>query len=114
MEGDDSPRRSHRDAVALLALACLVIVGIGFLVAIASFAALKTGELSKIMLAHFPAIVGLPFAALLALVIVLFLESRSGNLEFEAIGLKFRGASGPIVLWVLAFLAIVLAVRSLW
>ena len=111
MEGDDSPRRSHRDAVALLALACLVIVGIGFLVAIASFAALKTGELSKIMLAHFPAIVGLPFAALLALVIVLFLESRSGNLEFEAIGLKFRGASGPIVLWVLAFLAIVLAVR---
>lgn len=116
MRTDDSPkcRPTHRDAVAWLALACLVIIGIGFLFAVASFAALKTGQLSNIMLAHFPAVVGLPFAALLALVIVLFLESHSGRLEFEAVGFKFRGASGPIILWVLTFLAIVTGVRILW
>jgi hypothetical protein len=63
---------------------------------------------------HFAAIVGLPSAALAALSLVFILESRSGKIEFEVFGLKLRGASGPIVLWVVAFLAITVAIKGLW
>jgi len=30
------------------------------------------------------------------------------------LGLKFKGASGPIIMWVLVFLAIVLSIRLIW
>lgn len=63
---------------------------------------------------HFAATIGLPAAALVALCIVLFLEHTSGTIEFEGLGFKFKGASGPIVLWVLCFLAIAGAVKLLW
>jgi hypothetical protein len=63
---------------------------------------------------HFAAAVGLPIAALAALCLVFLLESTAGRIEFEAVGFKFRGASGPIILWVIAFLAIAAAIKMLW
>jgi hypothetical protein len=42
------------------------------------------------------------------------LEVRSGPIEFEALGLKFKGAAAPIVFWVFVFLAITVSVRLLW
>lgn len=70
--------------------------------------------LFRIALDHFAATVGLPSAALAALCIVIFLESTGGAIEFEGLGFKFRGASGPIVLWVFCFLAIAGAIKLLW
>jgi len=61
-----------------------------------------------------PAMIGLPAAAVASLGLVLLLENTSGAIEFEAVGLKFRGASGPIVLWVVAFLAMALAIKLTW
>lgn len=46
---------------------------------------------------HFAAVVGLPMAALASLCIVLVLRVSSGPVEFEAWGLKFKGAEVPIV-----------------
>jgi hypothetical protein len=64
---------------------------------------------------HYAAFVGLPFAGFGALGLVLLLESRSEKpIEFRALGFEFKGASGPIVLWVLSFLAIVLCFRMMW
>ncbi len=63
---------------------------------------------------HFAAVIGLPMAAVTALFIVLVLQATSGLIEFEAIGFRFRGGSGPVVLWVMCFLAITLAIRLLW
>lgn len=64
---------------------------------------------------HFAAIVGLPFVGFAALGLVLLLESRSDEpIEFNALGFVFKGASGPIVLWVLCFLAIVVSLKALW
>jgi len=60
------------------------------------------------------AIFGIPMAALSAFCVVWVLEATSGRIEFEVGGLKFRGASGPVVLWVLAFLAFVFAIYLLW
>jgi len=50
---------------------------------------------------------GVSFSSGLSLLIVLTLRFTVGPIEFEGLGFKFRGASGPVVLWVLCFLAIV-------
>ena len=63
---------------------------------------------------HFRAVAGLPMAAVAALFIVLVLRATSGPIELEALWLKFKGASGPIILWLLCFLGIAHAIESLW
>jgi hypothetical protein len=65
-------------------------------------------------LKHFPAMVGLPAAALAATFLILTFEAVSGEVEFKALGVEFKGASGPIVLWVVCFLSIAVAIRLLW
>jgi hypothetical protein len=63
---------------------------------------------------HFVTVIGLPSAALVALCVVILLESSSGPLEFEGLGFKFKGAAGPVVLWIACFLAIVISIKLLW
>ena len=63
---------------------------------------------------HFRGMMGLPMAVMTALAIVTFLRVTSGNLEFKAFGFEFKGASGPVVLWVLTVLACVAGTIALW
>jgi hypothetical protein len=63
---------------------------------------------------RYAALVGTPMSAVTAFCIVSLLKVTSGPIEFEAFTFKFRGASGPIVLWVFCFLVIVAAFRLLW
>lgn len=68
-----------------------------------------------VMKEHFAATIGLPFGAVASLFIVTLLRISSGQkLEFEAFGFKFRGASGPVVLWLACFLGIAVAIKLLW
>ncbi len=67
-----------------------------------------------IAMQHFPSIVGLPMAAIASLLVVMLLKYTSGPIEFEILSLKFKGASGQIIFWILCFLSIVLAIRLLW
>lgn len=90
-----------------------VIYGGAFVVG-GAFTMLNSPELFQVALEHFPATIGLPSAAIAALFIVVFLESSSGPIQFEGLGFKFRGASGPIVLWVFCFLAIAGAIKLVW
>ena len=71
-------------------------------------------QMDDLVLTHYPTVVGLPSAAAAALFVVLVLKAAAGPIEFEALGFKFKGASGPVVLWVMCFLAIVLAIRVVW
>jgi len=51
-------------------------------------------------------------AAILAFTIVLSFEITIGEtIEFDLLGQHFKGASGPVVLWILAFLTIMLGFR---
>lgn len=75
---------------------------------------LNTTELFQVMTNNFAAVVGLPCAALAALGLVMFLEQTSGAIEFEGFGFKFKGASGPIVMWVISFMAMTAAIKLLW
>lgn len=68
----------------------------------------------KIVDEHVRAVVGVPMAAVSAFLVVFILESRAGTIEFEIFKVKFRGASGPVVLWVFTFLSFVLGIWLLW
>lgn len=63
---------------------------------------------------QFPALVLIPIFAGTAVCIVLMFEVTIGDIEFSVPGFDFKGASGPIVLWILCFLALVTAARLLW
>lgn len=64
---------------------------------------------------NFIVIVGLPLAACAALALVVFLEqAQEGPLEFSGLSFQFKGASGPVVLWVFCYLALVSSFKLLW
>ncbi|MDO6565284.1 hypothetical protein Q4488_18070 [Amphritea sp. 1_MG-2023] len=63
---------------------------------------------------HLSAVVGIPGAMISAFVIVSVLEQVSGPIEFEGLGFRFKGASGPVVLWVMVFLSIIISIKALW
>ena len=121
---EDEHQRRFRRIFAWVFFICTLGMCIVILVYVIKSAFLSYGgpatptgispELAKFLRDHFPATVGLPFAAVVSLIIILVLRESTGKLEFEAPGFKFRGASGPAVLWVLCYLAITLSTRLLW
>ena len=73
------------------------------------------GFIIRMVEEHFPGMVLVPLAALMALCIVLMLRWTAGVLEFDLWGqAKLKGASGPLTLWVIVFLALVFAIWLLW
>lgn len=62
----------------------------------------------------FPAIVGLPLAALFSLFLVLILRITTGPIEFETPYIKIKGAAGPVIFWVICFLTITISIKLLW
>jgi len=72
------------------------------------------GWLLAIIEAHYAATVGIPLAAVTAFSVVQMLRASNGPIEFKAPGFEFRGASGPVVLWVFCFLAVAAMFCLLW
>lgn len=70
--------------------------------------------LTALVTRNFAAIIGLPFAFLAAFIVIALFRQSEGPIEFEAIGIKLSGAAGPIVLWVICFLAITGGIAMLW
>ncbi len=63
---------------------------------------------------HTSAVVGLPIATIAAFMLVSILQVTSGKIEFEGLGFKFCGASGPAVLWIACFIVLVIGIKLLW
>lgn len=63
---------------------------------------------------HFLSTVGAPLAMVAALVIVTLFRHQAGPIEFEILGMKFRGAAGPTIMWIATFLSMILAIKVLW
>jgi len=74
----------------------------------------RNAMLTNLINGHFPAIVGLPSVALMSFCVVWVMRAAEGYLELELWGLKLRGAAGPILLWIIAFLAMAFALKILW
>jgi len=71
--------------------------------------------INEIIQKHYAAIIVLPSAGFAALCLVLFLDIRSPQqMKFKALGFEFEGAAGPIILWVMSFLACAIGIKLLW
>ena len=75
---------------------------------------MEPGLMREVEKEHFAAVVGLPMAALLSAFIVVGLRHSEGPIKFETLGMKFEGASGQVILWIICFLSIALAIKLLW
>lgn len=101
-----------KKVIAWVLALCVPVAATLILAGFITFIPLET--LISITEEHFPAVVGLPLAALLAAFIVVALEQTSGPMKFEGLGFKFDGSAGQVILWVFCFLAIAAAIRLLW
>jgi hypothetical protein len=63
---------------------------------------------------HAQAMIGVPWAGGAAFIVVLVLRTSFGAINFKILGVEFKGASGPIIMWVLCFLVEVSAIKLLW
>ena len=64
--------------------------------------------------AHFAATIGLPAAGMASLCLVLVLRTVAGPIKFKGLGFEFDGAAGPIIMWVICFLAIAIGIKTTW
>ena len=95
---------------------------LGYAVLAAFFGGLMTltitewnnASIRQIVLEHFRVVVLLPAAGLFAFLLIAIFESTSGKISFSALGVKFEGAAGPILMWVICFLSITVSISILW
>jgi hypothetical protein len=111
---DDSRQKfEHRRRNLNLAVALISVAGV-----IAAVVALWLERydpvLTEIVSRNFPAVIGLPMAAIAAFIVVALFRQDERPLEFEGFGFKFRRASGEIVLWIACFGVITGAIYLLW
>jgi hypothetical protein len=108
--------RSFRSAVLLTG----VLI---FAVSLAGLCALFLGVLYdgynhgawiRVFEEQFVSVVGIPFCIIVAVGVVQFFRGLHGPIEFQAGPMKFAGATGPVILWILCFLALVSAMKILW
>ncbi|MDX2678591.1 hypothetical protein [Streptomyces soliscabiei] len=113
----DAPRarRLVRDLVGGLAILSALCVAAGAGIPIALAVWRQEPWLLKQYEEHFAAVVGMPACALLAFLLVVLLEARYDRVEIEFFGIvRFRGAAGPIILWVFCFFIMACGVKMLW
>jgi hypothetical protein len=117
-EVEESSERSIRKVASWIAvIGTSIFAGYFFCFLIYQSAwgsASATNWFTRVLEAQFAASVGVPLSAISAACIVLLLKATTGPIEFEALGFKFRGASGPIVLWIFCFLAVIAGMKMLW
>lgn len=103
-----------KNAAKWLALSATTIGGSGALFFILYSYAINMEDFAELLRTQVRAVVGIPMAAISSFCVVMVLEANLGPIEFEVLGAKFRGASGPVVLWIFGFLSFVLAIQVLW
>lgn len=63
---------------------------------------------------HYAVFLTVPCAGFAALILVVCLDQAYGTVNFSIFELKFEGASGQIILWILVYLSIILSIKLLW
>ena len=75
---------------------------------------LTDAQFLELILAHGPAIVGIPAAALFSVAAVAVARCIGGPATIQVISFRVEGATATLLLWITAFLACVVAIRALW
>lgn len=68
----------------------------------------------EILYEHIAAVIGVPGSIITAFVLVNVLEQVSGPIKFKGLGFEFEGASGPVIMWVIVFSALIGRIKALW
>ena len=63
---------------------------------------------------HFPAVVGLPMISLASFIVVWLFRFTEGPIEVGGMGVTFRGASAPVIFWIMVFLSMVFGLKKIW
>ena len=107
--------RSTSQRLIVIGLAISGLYFLGFMVYYSLRPLPADGWLLQIISTHFAATIGVPLSALSAFCIVVLLDVFSkGDIELEIPGFKMKGASGPVILWVVCFIAFIFGLRLLW
>ena len=113
-ESQSSYRRYFEDVAVTLAIVGVVAFGVG-LIYLSYFSSAPQSEwLREIVAKHPGAAIGIPIAGTMATCVVFLFRAVSGPIEFEIVGVKLKGGSGPAILWTIAFLSIATAMKLLW
>jgi hypothetical protein len=72
------------------------------------------GRVYRQALQNLPVALGIPCSVLVSLCLVIFVKTTSGPIELKGLGFELKGASGPLALWVVCFLAMIIAIKGLW
>lgn len=115
-QGFDEATRAGRERTLGIWMASILITFQVVATGIIYYFAFRTPEVfAEVLREHFIAVTGFPMAVMTALVIIVIFRVAAGPIEFETpFGFKFRGASGPVVLWVFSFLANIAGAAALW
>jgi hypothetical protein len=118
------PERAHygrselsavaRRRIALLAFVGGALFGASYLSFLIYWSWKDESWMLSVVKEHFAAIVGGPCAAFASMLVVLLLRYTVGPIEIKGLGFEFKGAAGPIVLWIFCFLAMVSGIKLLW
>jgi hypothetical protein len=100
-EKTDEISEQYRLRAAAFWMAVAAVVGAGLVFGFTIFViSQQFVEWQTVLKEHFGAIIGLPGAAAVAFVLVVFLRQTEGPIEFEGFGFKLKGAAGQILMWV--------------
>jgi len=110
--------RSNESRLRILVSRLAILGGMAFMfgtTAIVLYFGATVGLLQEMVREHFRALFGIPMMAICSLVLVSIFRAAVGPIEFETpFGFKFNGASGPIVLFVMCYLAFTTSLWLLW
>ncbi len=108
------PGQKVRAVTAWIAVFGGMFFAAGYLIS-AAYRGLTTEILQKLVTDHYLGVIGMPIMAIFSLVIVVILRVTEGEIEIGTpFGFNFKGASGPIILWIFCFLAMVFGAQYLW
>lgn len=111
---DPSWRHRLHKIVAYCGLGILVIgpVFLGIFITIPKLN--PSDDFVNFVLRNYPVFFVLPYIGCLAYFLVITLEATRGPIEVEIVGVKIKGAGGPLLFWVIVFVAVTSAVKSFW
>lgn len=110
--------QSHDRHLGIVALAvCIALVVCAMVGGITLYVFLLSDLSSfreRFLVDHFIAVFGLPAAAAAAFIIVTLFRQGEEPIKIKGLGFEIQGAAGPVVLWVMCFLAICGGIKLLW
>lgn len=114
-EQSEVPTQRRRTALALWVF--VVVMGVLCLLALGLWGVIFLTDVNAfraILYERFTVLVALPSAVIGALVVVSLFRQAESPIKIKGLGLELEGAAGPVVLWVLCFLAMTAAIKLLW